>query len=164
MNTISHFEDPLACAERGGAALRRQRRVSFQHQAWAVDLAHAENRHSVLTQDISVQGVGFVTIHPFPQNTWIVLTLTFDSGAHRKILCRSRRCLDVGNGFFLVGAEFAAAVPDDPTQPAVPPEWLEWVHRADEPEVINPGRAVLEPELIPGVFAEPSIKVMYEDV
>ena len=36
--------------------------------------------------------------------------------------------------------------------------------RADEPEAIHPGRMILEAELIPGVFAEPSIKVLYEEV
>lgn len=167
MNDSSHFEDPLDHVGRVGTDLRRRRRVSFQQQAWAVNLADVDTRHSVLTQDISVQGVGFVTINPFPQDTWIVLSLTFDTGVRRKILCRSKRCVEMGNGFYLVGAEFTASLPDEPSQPAVPTEWLEWVKQADDPEITNPSRgggAVLEPDLIPGIFAEPSINVLYEEL
>lgn len=91
--------------------------------------------------------------------------MTFESGAQRKILCRAKRCASAGNGFYCVGAEFEAAVPNDPPSFEVPKEWLDMANRSDQPNIPMPkNKAVLDEALIPGVFTEPTIQVLYDDV
>lgn len=165
---MSQLQDPLAPTTFNTPPptdQRRQPRILFQQQAWAVDLQNPEVRHSILTQNLSVLGIGFLTIHAFPMDAWLVIFITFDTGVNRKVLCHIKRNQPTGNGFYLVGAEFESALPNDSESEDIPAEWLDMVQQAEQSNLPLPkDKPILEQDLIPGTFSAPTVQVIYDDI
>lgn len=165
---MSQLQDPLAPTTTNNPSptdQRRQPRILFQQQAWAVDLQHPDIRHSILTQNLSVLGIGFLTIHAFPMDAWLVIFITFESGISRKVLCHIKRNQTTGNGFYQIGAEFEAALPNDSGSEDIPEEWLEMVQRVEQSTLLWPkDKPILEQDLIPGTFSAPTVQVIYDDI
>jgi len=134
-------------------ALRSAPRVSFAQAAWAVSLDRLDTRHSIVTQDISLLGVGFWTIEAFVPGSRVVLAIELNGWERRRILCEIRRCRYIDQGFFAVGAKFEAITED--ASASIPQEWIDWAKMPPARRRRLAGPQILSPELVPGVFSAP---------
>jgi hypothetical protein len=142
------FEVPEPRAAASCVETRRQQRVMYCQQAWALPITAPTEYHSIIVHDISTIGVGFVSAHDFAPGSWLLLTFPFPNGAWRKVLCFTRRCQGLDNGLFHTGAQFEAALAIEGPSNTVPEAWLEWVLDQQEKQARPLGGPVLEPELI----------------
>ena len=107
---------------------RRHRRQPVRQFMWLKRLPRPGNPRGasfkIISEDASLQGLGFVTRRKLYINEFVVIPLQFKEGGGMLVLCRVCFCAKLPDGGYRVGVEFKETLPDPKCKERIPNTWL----------------------------------------
>ncbi len=107
---------------------RRHRRQPVRQFMWLKRLPRPSNPRGasfkIVSEDASLQGLGFVTRRRLYVNELVVVPLQFKEGGGMLVLCGVRFCAPVRGGGYRAGVEFKETLPDPKCKARIPNTWL----------------------------------------